>query len=53
MQYINYTRNLDKAVDATIDATMLFIIEETTGTVLYFSQGIIKHYNFTFCFNIK
>ena len=38
VQQINYTGNLDRGRNAT----MFFIIEEAKGTVLDFSQGIIK-----------
>ena len=38
IQQINFTANLDKAGNTT----MFFIIEETTETVLDFSQGTLK-----------
>ena len=37
MQQINFTGNLDNG-----NTTMLFIIEESTGTTFGFSQGTVR-----------
>ena len=41
MQQIDFTGNLNRAQDVT-DNTMFFIIKETKGTILNFSQGPVR-----------
>ena len=44
IQQINFTGNLDRAESST----MFFIIEEAKETVLDFSKGTVKYYDFIF-----